>query len=194
MKKLSVFVFIVFSLTLLFSSSTFAQKNAAKRGIMKERVFDKINLTETQEREIEDFRYAQQLEAIDLHADLEKNQLMLKELFDADEIDEGAIMDIVEKNNAIHDKLSTMRVKMHLKMNSVLTAEQKEELKSLPRFGSGFGLGMGLGICRNGEPGIGRGFGRNGKPGMGRGFGRDDDGRGMGRRFNDFGNCRFRGF
>ncbi len=180
MKKISIILLTVLSFTIFFTSTSFAQKRGYRKEVVKERIFEKLELTEAQQEEIGNLRYDHQMQAIDLRAELKKNRLELKNIFDRDEVNESTVMSIVEKNNSIHNKLAVMRAEILLKMNSILTPEQREKVKGLPIFDMGFGEGMGNGF----GPGMRHGSGQ------GMGLGQGPDG-GFRRGFdNDF-RCRF---
>lgn len=164
MKKIIV-ALVILSVVGIFSNSLLAQKRdfraGDQRGFRHERMFEKLNLTEEQQNTIDDFRYEHQMQAVELHSKLEQNRLMLEKLFDEDNVDESAVMNIVDENNDIHNQLAKSRMEMRVKINSLLTPEQKEELKDRPGVGMGFGKGV--------RQGRGFGSGKDGGRGMGSG-------------------------
>jgi protein CpxP len=163
MKKAILAIVITLIVGSVLSGDLFAQKrgasNWAERGLCQGRILDRLDLTVEQEDEISDLRYEHQLQATELRSKLIQNRLKLQKLFDEDNVDESAVMNIVEENNSIRNQLSKNRMEMRLKINSILTPEQKEELKDKACFG--------MGIGRNFGDGYGKGFGR----GYGQGFG-----------------------
>lgn len=151
MKKLSVILFVI-SIAVLFTGSTFAQKRMAN-GFGQGRMFTQLDLSDSQKSEIEKLRYEHQMKAIDLRAELKKNKIEIENLLNAEKVDENAVMNLVEKNNEIHNSLSKMRMEMRIKVGSLLTTEQKELLDDFPGFSRGFRHGM------SDEPGSLRGRG-----------------------------------
>lgn len=166
MKRILIALVVFLSIGAISQSALLAQKRdfrqGNQRGQFQGRCFEMLDLTAEQEEAIADLRYEHQMQAVELRSKLAQNRLKLEKLFDEENVDETAVMNIVAENNDIHDQLATNRMEMRLKMNSLLTPEQKEELKDRPGYGMGFGNGFGC--CR------GKGFGRGNdfEPGMGR--------------------------
>lgn len=171
MKKVIIALVVLFSVG-VFSNSLLAQKRdfrpGNQRGFNEERWFEKLDLTEEQQEAIADLRYEHRMQAVELHSKLAQNRLQLEKLFDEDNVDENAAMDIVDENNNIHNQLAKSRMEMRLKINSLLTPEQKEELKDRPGFGMGLGMGFGKGF----RQGCAKGFSPGNKGGRGMGQGR----------------------
>lgn len=163
MKKVIVAFIMFLSIGVLFSDSIFAQ---GKMDFCPRFTTEDLNLTEVQKQEIGDLRFEHQNLAIELHSKLDQNRLKLEKFFEEDKVNEAAVMDIVEENNKIHNQLAENRIEMRLKMNSILTPEQKAELKDRPGRGMGFGHGFKRGN-RDGH-GFGRGYGQGYGYGQGR--------------------------
>lgn len=163
MKKVIIAIVVSLTLSSVLSEDLFAQKRSVRnwdeRGFSQGRMLDRLDLTAEQENAISDLRYDHQMQAAELRSKLTQNRIQLQKLFDEDNVDENAVMNIVEENNSIRNQLSKNRMEMRLKINSILTPEQKEELKDRGCFGMGLGRGFG--------DGYGKGFGR----GYGQGFG-----------------------
>lgn len=159
MKKVIIVIVVSLILGSVFSGNIMAQKKGYhqwdQRDFDQGRVIDNLNLTSEQEDNINDLRYEHQMQATELHSKLAQNRLKLEKLFDEDNIDQSAVMNIVEENNSIHNQLSKNRMEMRLKIHSILTPEQRDELKDRPGLGFGRGLGKGLGRGY----GYGQGFG-----------------------------------
>lgn len=165
MKKVIIAIVVSLTLSSVLSEDLFAQMRGARtwdgRGFGQVRMLDRLDLTAEQEDAISDLRYDHQMQAAELRTKLTQNRIQLQKLFDEDNVDENAVMNIVEENNSIRNQLSKNRMEMRLKINSILTPEQKEELKDIGCFGMGLGRGFGYGY------GKGFGFGH----GYGQGFG-----------------------
>jgi len=170
MKKVFV-VLVVFSLAGIFSSSLLAQKRdfrpCNQKGFNQGRWINQLDLTDEQQETIADLRYEHQMQVVELRSKLQQNRLKLDKLFDDDNIDESEVMSIVDDNNNIHDQLAKSRMEMRIKVNSLLTPEQKAELKDRP----GFGMGLGQGF-HQGRGNRGKGFGPGNGSGHGKGQGR----------------------
>jgi Spy/CpxP family protein refolding chaperone len=115
---------------------------------------DELDLSEEQENEIETMQTEFAKERIDLNAELKKAQIDLHELMRADNPDETAVSSAIDKTTSLKGDLAKMRFRHHQKVKSVLTADQIDKLKELPkrqfqrqgrRCGDGQGLGQGKG-------------------------------------------------
>lgn len=163
MKKVIIAIVVSLTLSSVLSGDLFAQKRAYrqwdKHDFNQERLIDRLDLTAEQEDAIKDMRYEHQMQAAELRSKLTQNHLQLQKLFDEDNVDESAVMNLVEENNSIHNQLSKSRMEMRLKINSILTPEQREELNDRPGFGMRPGRGFGYGYGKGFGCGYGQGFG-----------------------------------
>lgn len=144
MKKVIISSLLFLSFAILFSNSISAQgKRVYGFGFDNDSrhcfFAENINLTDEQKQTINDLRYQHQSKAIELRSKLAQNQLELKKLFDEDNVDENAVMNIVNENNNIRNLLTNSKMEIRLKINSLLTSEQKQELKNKSCCGFGFG-------------------------------------------------------
>ncbi len=142
--KRSIFALLVlFSISLLFSTTINAQKRGSKGDMMPGRLFEKLDLTDDQRSAIDDLRYEHRMKAIELQSQKHQNNLTMNKLLKESKIDEKEIMKLTEKNNSINNELSKMRTEKRIKIHNLLTPEQREQLGDFHCVGDGFGGGYG---------------------------------------------------
>ena len=94
-------------------------------------VVSKLALSEAQVAKIQQTFLDHKLKLIDLQADLEKQELRLQPLLDADQPDEGKVGTQIDLITAARGKLEKENAMMMLAIRSQLTVEQWKKLKSL---------------------------------------------------------------
>lgn len=123
------------------------------------RGIERLDLTTEQRETLDNLKYEHKQKAIELHAVLQKNRLTIQKMFRDDQINENKIVELTDENSAIKADLAKMMIEMRLAAHSVLTDEQKAELKTYrndfrgKRFGKGHRGGFGeryrnFGECR----------------------------------------------
>ena len=118
----------------------------------------KINLTDQQKQQLETTFTNYRLKLIDQRAAVEREQVKLEPLIQADKLDENAITRQIDALIAARGQLERTTAMMSVDIRKQLTADQWKQLKTLHH-----GMGMGMGIGR-GE-GMRRDFrGRRGGP------------------------------
>lgn len=117
----------------------------------------RLGLTPDQVKRIEDVFTQSRVHLIDLHATLEKEELLLEPLMDANPVDQGKAMAEISKIADARAELEKTEAKMLLGIRAVLTADQWTKLRdSRHGFGRGDGRHEGPGRGPDG-PGRGRG-------------------------------------
>jgi len=116
-------------------------------------------LTPEQTEKISALRIDHQKETIDLRADLQKKRLDLRTLMMAAEPDQKKINAVIEEMGALRTQLQKQRVSHWLKVQKILTPEQRAALKARglrfggmkrwghPRRGQGPRPNWGIGPC-----------------------------------------------
>ena len=94
-------------------------------------IVSKLQLSEDQVKKIEQTYLDHKLKLIDLQADLEKNELRLQPLLDADHPDQGKVGTQIDLITTVRGKLEKENAMMMLAIRSQLTVEQWKKLKSL---------------------------------------------------------------
>jgi len=92
-------------------------------------VVQKINLTDDQAQKIDKVFQDARLQLIDLHANLEKQETMLRPLVDADQPDEGKVMAQVDRVAQARVALERANAQMMLAIRRVLSADQWKKLQ-----------------------------------------------------------------
>ncbi len=81
MKRTLIITTLLSFLIVIAGAFTLAQKQRENRkDIVRGKMIEKLNLTDQQQTQIEEFRFAHKKKMIDLRADVEKKKLGLKEL------------------------------------------------------------------------------------------------------------------
>jgi Spy/CpxP family protein refolding chaperone len=174
----SRFTMVLIALLITPAFSQTPDSGKAMRPFMRNRPFAKLNLTETQKSKIQEIRFKQQSQMIDLRANLEKEKLALKELIVKGDISRDGVIDEVNKISTAKDKIAVARANGLLDIYDVLTPEQRKMVKDRIL---DFGMGRhfdGMGMMRNRDfdghnrmQMMRRGMNWNGGPGAPAGFG-----------------------
>jgi len=123
-------------------------------------MFQALNLTAEQQRQMIRLRAAMQEDMIEVRDKLRQRRAEMRALWAADEPDEAAILAKQDEMEPLRRQLRVRGVKFRLAVRELLTPEQKARLQQLISNG---GLGFGRGYGRGYGPGDGYG------PGYGRG-------------------------
>jgi Spy/CpxP family protein refolding chaperone len=147
----SCITMVLIALLMTPAFSQVPDSGRASRPFMKNRPFAKLNLTETQKSKIQEIKFKEQSQMIDLKANLEKERLALKELIVKDDISRDAIVDEINKINDAKDKIAVARANSLLDVYDVLTPGQKKMVKDkILDFGMRRHFdGMGMMMSRN---------------------------------------------
>ncbi|HEX3320737.1 MAG TPA: periplasmic heavy metal sensor [Terriglobales bacterium] len=97
----------------------------------------KLQLTDNQISQLDQIFYEHKMKLIDYGADMEKQDLKLQSLLDADVPDEGQVSSQVDQTLAARGKLEREFTMMNLDLRRVLSPEQWRQLKAIR--GSGMG-------------------------------------------------------
>lgn len=112
-----------------------------------------LGLTEQQKAQIEKLRVDQRRAAIKRRADRQLAQLDLRELLNAQTVDEKAVGLRIKELSDLHAAELKARVDHQLAMKKILTPEQQEKMKQMRANRPGRGAGMGRGMMRGPRPG-----------------------------------------
>ena len=112
-------------------------------------IVKKLQLSDGQINQLDQTFYDHKLKLIDYGADMEKQDLKLQTLLDADVPNEGQVESQVDQVLAARGKLEREYTMMNLDLRKVLSLEQWRQLKSVR--GPGMGLGVGRATVGFGE-------------------------------------------
>ncbi len=153
MKTINTSAFLSLIIIFFFTAFVHAQPNNGRgHQMMKE----KLNLTETQEKQIETLRTEHQKNMIDLRSKLEKARIEAKEVIKKDDFTRSEYL-------ATHDRLSKIQNEIHTAAANhrmdVLEVLNKDQRKTFLEFGNRFdGKGkpfIDKGCCGDGPRGSG---------------------------------------
>lgn len=85
-----------------------------------------LNLTDEQTATFNDIRYKHQMEAIDLQAELKKNQVEVRKMMADKNVNSNELLQLTKANNEILAKMRTSRTQMWLDVYNILNNDQKE--------------------------------------------------------------------
>ncbi len=91
----------------------------------------KLNLTDQQKQQLEKTFLDYRLNLVDLRANVEREELKLQPLMDADQVNEAQISSQLDTLLAARMKLEKTNSMMYVAMRKVLTADQWKQLRSL---------------------------------------------------------------
>lgn len=132
------------------------------------RIVERLSLTADQTRKMDDIVEQSRLQLIDLRANLEKQQVLLRPILDGNPVDTAKASAQIDKVANARADLEKANAKMLLSIRGVLTPDQWTKLHerptppaqgTAPAGGSGAAAGSGAGRWRGGRPG---GSGGNG--------------------------------
>lgn len=132
----------IFALSLFTDS--FAQMERMKmRERMRDRIEEKLNLTDSQKAKIEELRVNHQKKMIDLKANLEKKEVELRALRNSDKLNRGDLMKLTKEINEIKNSMAVEMANHHMDIYELLDNNQKQLWREMrPRLGMKDGKGF----------------------------------------------------
>lgn len=95
------------------------------------KVAQAINLTDDQKKKMDDIFQQHRLKLVDLHANLEKQQILIRPLIEADNPNESQVLAQIDKIAQARADLEKADAHMLFDIRKVLTADQWQKLKVL---------------------------------------------------------------
>ena len=127
MKRTLIITVLLSFLIVIAGAFTFAQKQRENRGENKrERIIEKLNLTDEQQTQIGEIRFAHQEKMIDLKADVEKKKLGLKELQSSGNFTREDYIAKYEEKISAQNKIKLGKANHHMDVYELLDAEQQK--------------------------------------------------------------------
>jgi len=127
MKRTLILATLLSFLIVLAGALTYAQRQKEDRKDNKhEKMIEKLNLTDQQQTQIEEFRFAHQEKMIDLKADVEKKKLGLKELQSSGNFTREDYIGKYEEIISAQNKIKLGKANHHMDVYELLDAEQQE--------------------------------------------------------------------
>jgi len=127
MKRTLIIATLLSFLIVLAGAFTYAQQQKGDRKDNKHgKMIEKLNLTDQQQTQIEEFRFAHQEKMIDLKADVEKKKLGLKELQSTADFSRGDYISKVEDIISAKNKIKLAKANHHMDVYELLDAEQQK--------------------------------------------------------------------
>ena len=102
------------------------------KGEFRTSLMEELDLTNDQQKKIDNMREAMQLEAIDLRADIQKLELKLESEMKANNSSKKSVMAVAAKLNAKRGELQTMHISNRFDVRALLTVEQRQLFDSRP--------------------------------------------------------------
>jgi len=132
---------------------------------------DELKLTDEQIEQLRANMLANQMEMVQLKADLERAKLEQREIMMAEDIDKKAALKKVEAISAIKAKMAQKRMSARISQLNALDEKQRAKIRrNMMLYGSkgkGRGRGMGYGMGQGMGPGMGHGKAMFHERGMG---------------------------
>ena len=117
---------LIVIITILLSSLIISAQQFKGRNSNRACLAEKLNLTEEQQKNIEDIRYTHQNKIIDLRAELKKSRLAQHKLLNEENLDKDEYMAMENKTNELQASINTARAEMKLEILAQLDDTQKE--------------------------------------------------------------------
>jgi len=143
MKRFTLSTVMVALSIMIFATAVFAQGQPMWR-------MEGLNLNDEQKAKMVELRVKNQIEMVELKAEVKKLHLMIKQELMKPEPSKKQVLALVDKINAVKEKIATKRVEHLFKVKSILTPDQWKMFASgFHLFGEGMHKGMGRGRgCR----------------------------------------------
>jgi Spy/CpxP family protein refolding chaperone len=94
-------------------------------------IAQKLNLTDSQVKQLEDTFYQHKLKLIDITAEMQKSDMKLQQMLDADTVDESAVNAQVDQVLTARGKMEREFTNMNLNFRKILTPDQWKQLRSI---------------------------------------------------------------
>lgn len=119
-------------------------------------VIKTLNITEDQQKKLKDLRYSHQDKVLEIKQKLEREELALRKLMDADTPDRAQIEAKIKVIGGLRTDMELSRIGMYFDIQKILTPDQLKELKSMRGPGCQMGAGnpQGPGPSGQGMPGM----------------------------------------
>jgi Spy/CpxP family protein refolding chaperone len=105
-----------------------------KKMMLKEKIHDRLNLTEEQKDKIETLRNEHQKLMIDLKSELDKQKIEMRELKGKHPVNRNDVLNKVSKMNETHHKIALARENHLMDIYELLTPEQQKEWEKIREF------------------------------------------------------------
>jgi len=137
---------------ILFTTDAISQPHRFGRGGCR---FDGLNLTEDQQKKIDDLRESHQNEMGKLHDELDKLMIEKRSMMRGDNLDKRMYIDSEKRMSELREKIALNRAEFKMAVYDILTPEQKENFRKsgfgndgMGKRGGGFHRNMDRGFCR----------------------------------------------
>ncbi|MGB3340714.1 MAG: periplasmic heavy metal sensor [bacterium] len=126
---------------LVLVSYGFAQEFHTQKKFQQEMMQDKepmmrmqmLDLSDEQRGEIENSKYELEKKTIQLRADIQLKHLDLQREMKADNLNRSKLMNLTQDISNLELKIKQLKIDQKLKIHSILTPEQRLQLKDQPR-------------------------------------------------------------
>lgn len=109
----------------------FIQKREMGAWWKNSKVAEKLNLTDSQIKQLEDAFYQHRLKLVDIGAAMEKADMKLQQMLDADTVDESAVNAQVDQVLAARGQMEREFTNMNLNFRKILTLDQWKQLRAM---------------------------------------------------------------
>lgn len=125
--KSKLFMTIIAFCVTIFVTDTFAQMERMKfREKMRDRMEERLNLTDAQKSKVEELRLNHQKKMIDLKANLEKKEVELKALRRSDKLNRNDFLKLTREISEIKNTMALERANHHFDIYELLDDNQKK--------------------------------------------------------------------
>ena len=128
--KNQLFKSVLVILVVALLGSAFAQGSRNQRA-KKGKLFQQLNLTETQQKQLAEFKLDHQEYALDIRNKIAKNRLEIKKLMLDDNLNESRLLELSGINSDLRGKMHDSKLKMWLDAYKVLNKDQQKVWKKI---------------------------------------------------------------
>ncbi|QQS34629.1 MAG: periplasmic heavy metal sensor [Ignavibacteriales bacterium] len=129
MKRTFFAIIVITLIAVVLLPDAFAQnRKFRKKEHRMERMhrLERLNLTDEQQKKVDEFRVSHQREMIDLRSELDKAKLDIRELKNKSDYKRSDLISAVEKLSAIKNKIAIAQTNHHMDIYELLDKNQKE--------------------------------------------------------------------
>lgn len=126
MKK--TLIIVLLSSTMIFGFQLFPGKGQMHncRESRPQRIIEELNLTDVQQKQIEELRYDHQKAVLDIQNQISNSRLDMKKLMSENKSNKNKAVELANKNIDLRSKIQKSRIEMWSKIYDILDDNQKE--------------------------------------------------------------------
>lgn len=126
MKNLIYVLVVLFAVSIVGQDTYSQKKNNKRQNEYRKELNEKLNLTDEQEKKIQELRNSHQEAMIRFNADLDLKELELKKLKQNDDVSRNDLINLTKELSAIKNEIALAKVNHQMDVYENLDAKQKK--------------------------------------------------------------------